>query len=131
MILDISKFLTNILEKEMTISHLDTISVFVCMVHQLPKKISTKIKMQYGSTFLDDANYIISFKNNPIGFKSADKKKLLKLIKLIFAESSPIEIDVSNLYDLFTSIKDDVEVADESADSVLPEYMFIKLTLKK
>ena len=131
MTLDVSNLMKGIIEKNIVISHMDSVGVLVCQTLKLPSKISSKIKKQYGEMFLNDANYIIAFKNTPVGFNTSMKKKILKLMKNSFENSIVTDFEVGDLIDLHVAIKSDVEKTDDSEDSVIPDYLFVKITLKK
>ena len=59
MTLDVSNLMKGIIEKNIVISHMDSVGVLVCQTLKLPAKISSKIKKQYGEI-------VFFYKFNPI-----------------------------------------------------------------
>ena len=77
MVLDISKYIENLIRKEMKVSHFNG-SVRVGKTSKLKSIYVQAIKSQYGDSFLQDADYIAIFMKD-----DADSSSMKKLFELV------------------------------------------------
>ena len=77
MVLDISKYIENLIKKEMKVSHFNG-SVRVGKTTKLKSIYVQAIKSQYGDSFLQDADYIAIFMQD-----DADSSSMKKLFDLV------------------------------------------------
>lgn len=111
MTFDFSVALTEIIKKELKISHF-AIKVFVGKLSRMQNKYKDLIQKQFGKTFLADANYVAFF----TGMLS-DKKQLKKLTDILNRSfGGKISVSISELKKLDTAIAEDDDDNDEVED---------------
>lgn len=119
MTFDFSVALTEIIKKELKISHF-AIKVFVGKLSRMQNKYKNLIQKQFGKTFLADANYVVFF----TGMLS-DKKQLKKLTDILNRSfGGKISVSISELKKLDTAIAEDDD--DDDVEDILdgkPEGM--------
>ena len=130
MVLDISKYIENLIRKEMKVSHFNG-SVRVGKTSKLKSIHVQAIKSQYGDSFLQDADYIAIFMKD-----DADGSSMKKLFELV---NRALGKDANNMTQSDFKVakgqeaQDDVEGEEgkevEQNDST-PGFVFMKITVK-
>lgn len=116
MTLDIAKFMTRSIEKQMKIQHFDA-SIGVFAKDSIPENVSTAIKSQFGDDFLEDSNYVVFFKG---GIDKDDAKKLFNITNKALGEDANrlVEGDIKKLK---LAGQTSEEPAEEPADDIAEE----------
>lgn len=117
MTLKITRFLTDIMNKQAVISHFDS-KIMVGKPYKLNDFIKTKISEIFGKLFLADANYVVLTKIPSINIEKSIKK---------FADLA------SNVFET-TVLKSDIKSFqlndDEDEDEISQTILFLKITTK-
>ena len=130
MVLDISKYIENLIRKEMKVSHFNG-SVRVGKTSKLKSIHAQAIKSQYGDSFLQDADYIAIFMKD-----DADSSSMKKLFELV---NRALGKDANNMTQSDFKVAKGQEAQDddegeegkevEQNDST-PGFVFMKITVK-
>lgn len=117
MTLKITRFLTDIMNKQAVISHFDS-KIMVGKPYKLNDFIKTKISEIFGKLFLADANYVVLTKIPSINIEKSIKK-FADLTSNVF-ETTVLKSDIKSF-----QLNDD-EDKDENSQTIL----FLKITTK-
>lgn len=87
--LNIEKFITYCINKEMLISHFENCVIYVSKQNDIPEKVMSSIKNKYGEDFLKKSDYIIFFKSDDGSSFTDDRKtKIFKFTDRALGKSS-------------------------------------------
>ena len=134
MVLDIPRYLENLISKEMKVSHFNG-KVKVGKAEKLKLANKQLIQRQYGESFLQDANYIAIFTQD-----EADDSSMKKLFELV---NRALGKDANNMNqsDFKIAKAEDVEASPDDEDDESGEeppeqtkatasFVFMKITIK-
>ena len=135
MVLDIPKYLQNLISKEMKVSHFNG-KVSVGKTEKLKLSFKQQIQAQYGESFLQDADYIAIFKQD-----DADDSSMKKLFDLV---NRALGKDANNMTQSDFKVAKGDDGASETSDDVDSEdgeespnttkatmsFVFMKITVK-
>lgn len=129
MVLDISKYIENLIRKEMKVSHFNG-SVRVGKTSKLKSIYVQAIKSQYGDSFLQDADYIAIFMKDDADGSSM--KKLFELVNRALGKDAnnmtQSDFKVANGQEAHDDEgEDDKEVEQNTSTS---GFVFMKITVK-
>lgn len=129
MVLDISKYIENLIRKEMKVSHFNG-SVRVGKTSKLKSIYVQAIKSQYGDSFLQDADYIAIFMKDDADGSSM--KKLFELVNRALGKDAnnmtQSDFKVANGQEAHDNEgEDDKEVEQNTSTS---GFVFMKITVK-
>ena len=130
MVLDISKYIENLIRKEMKVSHFNG-SVRVGKTSKLKSIHVQAIKSQYGDSFLQDADYIAIFMKD-----DADGSSMKKLFELV---NRALGKDANNMTQSDFKVAKGQEAQDDDEgdedkeveqNNSTPGFVFMKITVK-
>ncbi len=142
MVLDIPKYLENLIKKEMKVSHFSG-SVNVGMTKKLKPNIKAALQKQFGDTFLADANYLAIFLQEDTS--KAAMKKLFELVNRALGKDAnnmtQSDFKLAKYTDAEAVAEDDEDVEsplEEPEEPTEPEepageeknFIFMKITIK-